>query len=475
MGKKRDKKNKKNIRAYAGANHGRLTSDWITTSSSADSEILLSLRSLRNRSRSLCRDNDYAKGVVRTICNNVVGTGVIFQSQVKFPRSGELDEKTNTLIEEAWKDWCCAKYCHTAGRLNFPAIERLAIKSLVESGEVLIRLVRQPFGGSAVPLALEIIEADQLADDWSGGNIRLGVEVDDWLRPLTYWLYQHHPGDFQFARSQVGSRMIGVPAADMIHLYISDRPGQTRGVPWFHTALIRLRHMGGYEEAEIVAARAQASVMGFIQSPDLDAFADGVQNDQRISKLEPGAIEQLAPGEVFQGFAPTRPNAGFDPFVRSMLRGVAAGLGVSYESLSRDYSNTSYSSARTALLDERDNFRSIQSWLVENFHQRVFEEWLELAVLSGAVTLPGYELKRKYYCCPKWICRGWQWVDPMKEVSANKEAIKAGLDSLTNVVSQSGRDLEDVLKERQRELALAKKMGVDLDTTLTTDPGLILP
>jgi lambda family phage portal protein len=465
------RKEKPKTRSYQGAVFNRLSSDWLVSGASADSEILSALRPLRNRSRDLCRNNDYAKGAVRTIVNNVVGQGIKLQSQVRKQRGQAYDDRTNEQIEEAWVEWGDALYCHTAGRLCFSDIERLLVRSLVESGEVLIRIVRRSFGGSPIPLALEIIESDQLCDDYSvgqgtGGKIRMGVEVDDWQRPIGYWLYPYHPGDYQFSQSYADGRLLRIPADEILHLFLCDRPGQTRGIPWFHAALMRLRNMGGYEEAELIAARAQAAVMGFIQTADGDNLSQGVEAGNRLYNLEPGAIEVLAPGETFAGFAPTRPNQGFDPFVRMMLRGVAASLGLSYESLSRDYSNTSYSSARTSLIEERDNYRILQDWLIKNLHKRIFKIWLQSAVLSGRLNLKGYDLNPAHYHKDKWTARGWQWVDPQNEVAAHKEAIKAGFTSITQVIAQTGGDLEDILKERRRELDLAETLELGFDTTI---------
>jgi lambda family phage portal protein len=182
-----------------------------------------------------------------------------------------------------------------------------------------------------------------------------------------------------------------VPANEVIHLFIGDRPGQTRGVPSFHTAIKRLHNMGGYEEAEIIAARASACIMGFIESPEIrtrwGSRARPPQGE-RVTTLAAGEIRQLAPGEKFTGFSPTRPNPGMEPFMRFMLRGMCAGVGMSYASLSGDYSQSNYSSSRLALLDDRDNWRVLQDWLVHDLCQPVFEAWLEMAVLSGELNLP---------------------------------------------------------------------------------------
>ena len=266
-----------------------------------------------------------------------------------------------------------------------------------------------------------------------------------------------------------------VPAEDIIHVALFDRPYQTRGVPWMHATLLKLRHMGGYEEAEIIAARASAAVMGFRQKPEVDIPGDGaddaddVMDGERVTDMAPGIIMDLAPGETFTGFNPSRPNAAMDPFMRYMLRSVAAGVGVSYESLSRDYSQSNYSSSRLALLDDRDLWRILQDWLIETLCQPVYEAWLEMAVLSGALNLPAYETTPEIYQAIRWAPRGWQWVDPAKEGSAAKNDVRSGFKTLADVHAEQGDDFEDYCKRRQTELRLAKQYGLVLDT----DPGQV--
>jgi len=474
-------------RAFAGADFGRTTADWIATGSSADTEIVTSLRPLRNRSRQLCRDNEYAKNAKRTVMLNVVGRGIGLQAQVKKRRGNEYDTKVNDAIEKAWRHWTKRSRCHTAGRLSWARMQQLIIQGVFESGEILVRLVRKQCADSQVRLALELIEADQIVDSWSGrvsetGNeIRMGVEVDEWQRPVAYWLYPRHPGDTMTAATLASANYLRVPASEIIHIALFDRPYQTRGVPWMHAALVKLRHMGGYEEAEIVAARATASVMGFRQKPEIDIPGDGaddaddVMDGERVTDMSPGLILDLAPGETFTGFNPSRPNAALDPFMRYMLRSVAAGIGVSYESLSRDYSQSNYSSSRLALLDDRDLWRLLQDWLIEDLCEPVFAAWLEMAVLSGAVDLPAYETMPQLYEDVRWAPRGWKWVDPAKEGAAAKADVRAGFSTLTDVLAEQGEDLEEHFRRRRDEIALARQYGLTLDTdpSQVTDKGQV--
>ncbi len=459
-------------RAYAGAQYGRLTSDWNPLNTSSDSELVTSLRALRSRSRQLPRDNEYALRAKRLVQNNVIGQGIGMQAQVVNQR-GRLQDNINTQIEDAWSAWCDASICHAGGTLHFHDIERLLLGELFEAGEALVRIVRQPFGGASARFALEVMEADRLIDTWQTGSapngnaIRMGVEIDTWGRPQAYWLYPTHPGDYQFTSFEP-SRFIRVPAEDMIHLYVQDRLPQTRGVPWMHGVLKRLHDIGGYAEAEIVAARAAANIMGIVETPELQGSDDdlGAPAEAPLTDLQPGIVQQLLPGQKFTGFSPSRPNPAMDPFMRLMLRGVASGTGCSYESLSRDYSQSNYSSSRLALLDDRDLWRVLQSWFVRNFRARIHREWMEASVIGGELPFNDYHINKAKYQAVRFRPRGWSWIDPVKEVAAFEAAVQAGFMTVADVVAATGngQDLEDVLKARRAELDLMAELDLHFST-----------
>jgi lambda family phage portal protein len=456
-------------RAYQGARVSRLTADWVTSGTSADSEIKSSFKALRNRARQLCRDNDYARQALRSIQNNVIGHGIKHQSQVRMLRGGRLDEAINGQIHEAWERWMHKSRCDVSGLLGFHDMERLLCRSLAESGEVFVRMIRKPFGGSRVPFALQILEADYLIDDdvpqaAAGNTVRMGIEVDGYLRPQAYHFYANHPGDTYAGNPRTNGRRVRVPADEVIHLFLPERPGQTRGVTWFASALMRLHMLQGYEEAEVVRARASSALMGFIQSPEGELIGDEVYENERVSDFQPGVFKYLAPGESVTVPDLNAPDGQLEPFTRSMLRAVAAGVGVSFESISKNFSESNYSSSRLSLLEERDTYKVLQRFFIENFHQTVYENWLEMAVLSGELNLPAYETNPDRYRASRWIPRSWEWVDPQKEVNAYKDAVRCGFKTLGQVISEQGGDLDDVLMARQAELAMLDEMDIVLDT-----------
>lgn len=459
------------VRMYAGAQVDRTTADWLSIGTSADSEIVASLRNLRARSRQLVRDNDNAKHVIRVFANNVVGTGIGFQA-INKNRPGKLRSDLNLQIEKFWKRWSRKSRCDVSGRLEFWMIERLAFWSIVENGECLIRKIKQPFGDSGVPFALQLIESDQLMDQWqsakapNGNAIRMGVEIDEYRRPVAYWLYPTHPGDYQFSQFQP-SKFIRIPASEIIHLYIPERVNQTRGVPWLHTAMRRLHNMGGLEESEIIKARAQAAVMGFVTSPEAPAPDDTLAG-QRVEYMAPGEIRHLLPGEDFRFADPSSPNPSLDPFSRFMLRNASSGVGLSYESASGDYSATNYSSSRLGQFNERDHFRILQHWFIQDFRQAIYSEWLEAHVMAGKIAIPDYYGRREEYDeAAQYRPRGWGWTNPKDDVPAYKSAVRSGFMTVEQVISEntgSGADINEIWAAREEEIDLAQELGLMLDT-----------
>jgi len=301
----------------------------------------------------------------------------------------------------------------------------------------------------------------------------MGIELDPYHAQLAYWIYNIHPNELRFVPDKTITTE-RVPAADVIHLRLIDRWPQTRGVPWLHTALRRLNDMDGLGEAEIVAARAAACYMGFIELPSAETkYGEKATDGRTMEELSPAVIQRLNAGEKFTFAAPNRPNAQLDPFMRLMLREVASGVGASYESLSRDYSQSNYSSSRLALLDDRDLWRMLQRWFIRSFRTPLYREWLTLAVMAGAI--PGldpltYANEPERFQAVRFKPRGWNWIDPTKEVAAYKDAIRCGFTTVSRVIEQTGNgdDLEDILTEREEELQWMHEKGLVFDT----DPSL---
>lgn len=469
-------------RNYYAAQETRFTGGWNSGKNSADAVLSRDLAKIRGRSRDLVRNNPYARRAQQIVVNNVIGSGIGMQGNVTLPRGG-LMTKVNDSIEAAWHEWTYASSCHTGGVLCFGDFERLIMGEVFTTGEAFVRMHMRPFGESRVPLALEYIEPERIADEFEVPQpgvqkIRMGIEVDEFGKAQAYYMHTLHPGEHR-ADLEQRDALIRVPRETILHLYVCTRWPQHRGEPWMHATARRLFDMDAYSEAEIIAARVSAAYMGFLKTPGNGPNTDAVDGQRQLT-LEPGVIEQIGLEDEFISHNPNRPNSQMDPFMRYMLREVASGSGLSYESLSRDYSQSNYSSSRLSLLDDRDTWRSLQQWFIRSFRYPLHKVWMQQAVLGGAIpALPveSYLVEPERYNAVKFKPRGWSWVDPTKEVEAYKEAIRAGMTTLTDVIAQTanGQDLEDVLDTRRRELDLMESMGLKTDTDPMEEPPATVP
>lgn len=462
---RRRKKATPSRRGYAAAKFDRLTSDWRPGSLSSDGELRMALKTLRNRSRDLAINNDYVRKYLNMVITNVVGPkGITLQARCANPQSAAATLASKE-IEDAWKEWGQKGVCTRSGMYSWHELQCLVIQSAVRDGEILVRKYSGPSAGNEFKFAVEPFEADYLDETYNlypvnGRTISMGVEIDDHRRPLAYHLLKGHPGNLFYG---YGRERIRVPAGEVVHLYRSDRSEQSRGVPWAHTAMGTLKMLGAYEEAELVAARAAASKMGFLQTPTGEDY-EGSDRDENtkepISEFEPGIIEQLPSGMEFQSFNPDYPSGNYAPFKKALIQKVASGLNVAYSSLASDLEKVNYSSIRAGVLEERNNWRVVQNWMIESFYQPVFDEWLFQSMLAGKVSYSSWTQFQSAY----WQPRGWDWVDPLKDEKANVEAINNGLRTRREIIAERGEDIDEVFRQLAREKVLAESLGLTLGT-----------
>ena len=134
------------LRAFEGASRGRRTANWYAPGSSANTEIYPALRTLRNRSRDLVRNNPYAKRAIQAIATNLVGTGIR-------PSPNATSKQADTRIKKLWKDWAETKKCDWDGKHNIYGLQHLAVRTLTESGEVVI--LRRRVNEKGLPLPIQ--------------------------------------------------------------------------------------------------------------------------------------------------------------------------------------------------------------------------------------------------------------------------------------------------------------------------------
>jgi len=449
------------VRTFAAAKQSDLYYDFQGVTTSPDEELRGSLRRMRHRSRQLAQDDGYLRRFLKLIETNVVGPqGIKMQSRAMLA-DGSPDQQDRATIESWWRDWGKIGSCDVTRSLSWPMACRQMVSAVARDGEV---VVVEHFGfDNETGYAIQILEADYLDEDlWldlrGGGRVRLGIEQDAYGAAVAYHLRSDHPGDAGYRSG--GRSYVRVPADRVIHLRIPERPQQSRGIPWAHTAIMRLKMLNGYEESEVVASRAAATKMGFFSTPSGNEYTGDDTDEQGnvVIEAEPGGFEQLPDGATFHAFDPQHPVSAFNDFVRGVLRGIASGMNVAYHSLASDPSDANYGSQRGALLDERDQWKTLQGWFVDSVCERIYRNAARMAVLNGLLPTPPNKIEKVFDV--SWQPRGWAWIDPLKDMQAAQLALGLTLTTRRKLAAAMGDDWEDLLIEAATEKQALQEHGL---------------
>lgn len=464
-------------RTYDGADTGRTKATWTGSQATSNEEVRRALYRLRARSRDLAQNNDWMRKILSMHANNIVGPeGFSLKVLARDPKTQKVLTDGNDAIKRGWYDWASRSTCDITGRFGLVELCKVLVKTVVRDGEGLVRVIRgtKKEVGNKYGIALQILEVDRLDVNRStylpdGNRIVMGVEITPYGKPVAYYIFNEMEPIFQ-GSVQAGFKSDRVPAEEMFHLYIADRPEQQRSVPWIHSAMTTLYDLEKMSEAALIAARCGASRMGFIETPDgnVSPMADGQDEVGNLYEdFAPGKIGVLPPGYKYVEGQAKYPDQGYGPFMVQCLRSVASAMSIPYHSLGNDLAGVSFSSIRSGELETRDHWKGLQSWFIDVFLRPLYSVWLEQAMLNNALTIgTGKAIQITdfdLYDVPEWRGRRWDWVDPLKDMNAKVVAINNGLDSRTNVLSELGRDIDDTWHELAKEKAEADELGLTIE------------
>jgi lambda family phage portal protein len=444
-------------RHYEGAAVGRRTQGWKRTSSDPNAAMGASLSRLRDHARDLVRNNPHASRATSTIANQVVGWGILAKPSMP-----------NPLAEAAWKAWALTPACDADGRHDLYGLQKLAMRSIVESGEVLIRRrFRLPDDGLPLPLQLQLLEPDYIDTSRTGivlpngGRIIHGVEFDAIGKRVAYWLFREHPGASlsMWTSGSIAGNSVRVDAANILHIYHQDRVGQVRGASWFAPILLKLKDYDEYDDAQLMKQKIAACLAVLTSDVDGTAAPLGTADettDPQIDSLEPGMILNVPPGRSITVVDPPRVNE-FNAYAEITLRTIAAGIGVTYEDLTGDYTDLPFSAARMSRMSHQAR---VDDWrwrtLIPQFCDPVWRWAMEAAVIMSLVRDPAPGAT--------WTPPPMPYIDPDKEGLAFVRNVRSGSQTLSESLRERGYDPDEVLEEYAADNAKLDKLKIILDS-----------
>ena len=462
-------KNVRNESVFKGAQGGSFW-DWVVAPTTIDYQIRTNIYRLRTRARELALNNPIVRQYLALLAQNVIGPrGMTLQAQVK-NNDGKLNKAINDKIEAGWSEFWASPFVD--GKMSGVSGEQILLKSVARDGEIFVRgCIGRQF--NRFGFALQIIDPDLVDHTYNrprsdGQNeIRLGIEVDEWQRAVGVWIWNSYPQDIN---SGVPHQRTFVPASEIWHIFDPERANQSRGITWLNSVMTSLKHLDGFMEAELVAARTAACAFPVFEHSDVTQGVDENSKDYNI-ELNPGSGFALPAGLKLAEWNPNHPNIAVGEFTKACLRFFSSGMNVSYNALANDLEGVNYSSIRSGLLVERDRWRVLQEWWVAAFRQPIFEAWLKWSLISGALVLDSRDPAK--FKSVKWTARGWTWVDPLKDVNAAVIAIENGLGSRTSSLAEQGEDFEEICGELVNEKLIAEAAGLDFSGAAVTAKDVV--
>ena len=435
--------------------------NWRVSNTSAELTDRYSRDDVRARARDLERNSDIMNSVVGAFKRNVVGGGYHVQVRTE-------DQELNKQIELAWKKWCKKQNCDVTGTQSLNQIIRMAVERKKIDGGILF--VKRYTKDGFVPFKLQMIEVDELDSGTvkpkhSGNKVVGGIEYDPYNKPVGYFIRQYDIDGYS-QRDPVW-----VDAKDVIFYFTKKRPSQLREMSDMAPTIPRIRDVNEFMTAVSVKERIEACLSIFIKKT-LPTSAIGRGNavtSDRVSyegkMLTPGMIKELNAGDEIQVVNPSGQGADATSFTKLQQRLVGAGQGISYESTSRDMSESTYSSARQAWIEDDLTYNEDKEILIEILDE-IYETFIISAVLCGALSIPKFWDAKDRYLAHEWVQEPKPWIDPYKESNANMIALKTGQKTYKEIAAENGRDWRDQVNDMVEVLEYGKTKGIDLGGVL---------
>lgn len=477
---------------------------WKTELGSPISDIDENIEKLRERSRDLFHAGSLGAGIPKTICTNVLGSGLIPKPQIDFEVLGIDEETARTIQKKIVREWkIFSKECDALRRDNLEEIQQTALMSQLINGDVGISIQYSLRKGERYGTKVLVIEADRIdtpPDKTSNPNIRKGVEFGELGEIVAYHVYDKHPSD---SGAKVSKRVEAYTKDGLMNFWMLldvERVGQYRGVPVIAQSIEKIKQLDRYMNAELMSAVISGMFTAVIESDkeEADIFDKAQEEDmeevegetkplptpsepaQEELQMNYGAVWNLAPGQKLSQANPIRPNSGFGEFVKAMLQFIGATVNLPYELLVKHY-DASYSASRGAVLEAEKFFKIKRNKFGRDYMNPLYEIFMNEVVAMGYIE----EIDASRYINDRlykeailevfWIGPKEGQLNPMAEAKANEVAVLNGW--TTNEIIAStvyGTDFESNAKqlkvERQKlaNINSQQELGVKINETDTT-------
>lgn len=491
---------------------------WAPAIQSADADIVPDKDIVDAKARDMLRNDSYVHGGARLRQDNIVGAqflpnarpatarlraagGAYFDDKWEEEFQEEVEELFD-LYAESPDNWIDASRSN-----NFTSLIRMGVGIELASGEMLATVEWDRERGGDFATTIQMVDLDRLSTaplSRMDKNVVAGVRKDRRGAPTAYQIRTQHPSDirWQFTLPEWKEIEARKPwgRLQVIHLVEQMRPDQTRGISEMVSALpaMRMGHKVRGLNLQRIATQSLYAAAITSEMPTEQVFAmlggqtstDAVTDGYvRFAEGFLGAIAQYAgnaknlhidgvkiphlfPGTKLDLLSPNRDNISGSEFEQSLLRYIAASIGVSYEQLSRDYSKANYSSMRAAMTETWKFMQARKKLTADRFGSAIWRLWLEEGVRQNRfTTFPRAKAPLLYtngrlnlmfdaLTRVEWIGASRGQIDELKETQAAIARLESGLSTYEDELARLGKDWRKVYRQLKREAALRDQLGL---------------
>ena len=396
-------------------------------------------RQLRQRSRYEVANNSYARGIVLTIANDTIGTGPRLQMLTE---DGDLNREIES------------EFCAWQSAIGLSQKLRTMRMARCQDGESFAMLCANPSIDHFIKLDVQLIEADCVSGELSFTSNSTdidGIRLDRYGNPVSYRVLKEHPGSESLT---FGDDAVIIPASSMIHCYRCDRPGLHRGIPEITPALALFAQLRRFTLAVITAAESAANFAGILYT---DAPASGEADSVEpmdLIELERIMLLTMPGGWKMSQLQPEQPATTYTEFKHEILNEIARCLNMPFNVAAGNSSGYNYSSGR---LDHQTYYKAIrvdQDFIATTVLDRILQVWLDEYMLTQ------FRIAGPRHLAHQWFWDGMEHVDPNKEANAQHQRLASNTTTLAYEYARQGRDWEEELRQRSREMNLMRELGL---------------
>ena len=481
----------------AGDTVEKTMSDWTPRVQSADLDINRYRNTVSARARDLVRNNGYAQSIIYSFLDNVVGHFFKLSPMPNYrmlDRSFEWSQDFGLNTKARWHGWANSNYyhCDYYGQSTFVELLKQALFSYVTVGEALVLVRYKKTRNGRYRLKTQLVESERLStptDKTNDKTIVQGVKLNAHGVIIGYYIMDQHPSDTGAKSWTFVKRYNKFGRKQVIHLFDKERPNQQRGRSIFAPIIQQFKLLDNYKVTESERAIAQAMFAAVISSdmPSADAFralgADmdddmdddpyatflGYQAEFKDSSgglaINGSKVAHLATNESLDIIKSDSPNTAYAQFTDANVRELAAGAGPSYEQVSKDYSKTSYASARTAMIEAQKRFLSMRAACPAKLAGEIYALWLEedLEMVSGYPdgTVAKFADMPEAWTGASWIAPGKGEIDPLKQANAADVNLRIMRTTREMEAAELGQDFDEIVQQRAYEEKLMSDVGLN--------------